>query len=504
MSPALLWFRRDLRLADNPALQALIEEGYTPIPVYIHHEADDHWPLGEASAWWLHHSLVALQQSLQQQGSDLLIYQGDPETLLPRLLQHSGADRLAWNRCYEPATIRRDTRIKQALEQQGYQLSSHPAALLREPWEHLKQDGTPYRVFTPFWKKLHSSGPSRDVIAASEALPAFDPARFTDSLAIDALQLLPTVHWDQAFYDHWQPGEDGAWEALQEFLDHKLPDYPGRRDHPAVSVSSQLSAHLHFGEISALQAWKTLSNRAAATGARGTIAATEAWLRELAWREFSHHLLYHFPNTPLEPLDSRFGEFPWKPHYQKDLQRWQHGKTGIPLVDAGMRELWTTGYMHNRVRMIVASFLVKNLLIPWQEGARWFWNTLVDADLANNTMGWQWCAGCGADAAPYFRIFNPVLQGERFDQQGVYIRRWIPELARLENRYIHRPWAADPAALADAGIVLGREYPQPLVDLQESRRQALSAWDQVKRLPRKEPAPPASSGNKASVRMARG
>ena len=248
--------------------------------------------------------------------------------------------------------------------------------------------------------------------------PPSTAASFTDSLAVDALQLLPAVHWDRAFYDHWQPGEDGAWQALQDFIDHKLPDYPGRRDYPAVSVSSRLSAHLHFGEISALQAWNTLSNRAATSSAQGTIAATESWLRELAWREFSHHLLYHFPTTPLEPLDSRFGGFPWKPHYQKDLQRWQRGQTGIPLVDAGMRELWATGYMHNRVRMIVASFLVKNLLIPWQEGARWFWNTLVDADLANNTMGWQWCAGCGADAAPYFRIFNPVLQGETIRQAG--------------------------------------------------------------------------------------
>jgi len=484
MSAAVLWLRRDLRLADNPALQALIDAGHTPLPIYIHDEPDRDWPTGAASAWWLHHSLTALRQSLRQHGSDLLIYQGDPATILPALLKHSGADRVAWNRGYEPAYTRRDARIRQSLEQQGYHVSTHRAALLREPRELLKQDGTPYRVFTPFWKKLHSSGPDRDLVAASKTLPGFDSGRFTDSLSVDALDLLPAIHWDSAFYDLWQPGEEGAWKALHDFIDDKLPGYPRRRDLPAVAGTSRLSAHLHFGEISALQAWHTLSSHTAATTAQGMIAATECWLRELAWREFSHHLLYHFPDTPLQSMDSRFREFPWRQHYQKDLHRWQHGQTGIPLVDAGMRELWATGYLHNRVRMIVASFLVKNLLIPWQEGAHWFWDTLVDADLANNTLGWQWCAGCGADAAPYFRIFNPVLQGEKFDSHGHYIRRWLPELAQLDNRYLHKPWVADPATLSDAGIVLGRDYPELIVDLQESRRRALGAWEQVKRAQR--------------------
>jgi deoxyribodipyrimidine photo-lyase len=484
MPPALLWLRRDLRLADNPALQALIAAGHTPLPVYIHDEPDNDWPTGAASAWWLHHGLTALQQSLRQHGSDLLIYQGDPATVLPAVLRQSGADRVAWNRSYEPARVKHDARIRQTLERQGYHVSTHRAALLREPRELLKKDGTPYRVFTPFWKQLHRSGPGRDVIAASDALPSFDASRFRDSLAIDALELLPATGWDQAFYTCWKPGEAGAWQTLQDFIDDKLLDYPTCRDLPAVDATSRLSAHLHFGEISALQVWAALSSRAATRNTRGIIAATEAFLRELAWREFSHHLLHHFPTTPLQPLDSRYNQFPWRQHYQQDLQRWQHGQTGIPLVDAGMRELWTSGYLHNRVRMIVASFLVKNLLIPWQEGARWFWDTLVDADLANNTLGWQWCAGCGADAAPYFRIFNPVLQGEKFDKQGSYLRRWLPELARLDNRSIHKPWAADPALLADAGIVLGKDYPEPIVDLQESRRRALDAWEHVKRLQR--------------------
>lgn len=481
MAAALLWFRRDLRLADNPALQAIIDENLTPIPVYIHHEADDDWPLGEASAWWLHHSLTALQQSLRERGSDLLILQGDPAIVLGKLLNHFRAGRLAWNRCYEPAALKRDERITHALSQQGYDVSSHSAALLREPWNHLKKDGTPYRVFTPFWKALHSAGPGRGVLPDSQKLPPFDPGELPESLAVDALKLLPEIAWDHAFHPLWEPGENGAWKALERFCEYRLPDYPVDRDIPASSGTSRLSPHLHFGEISPLQIWQTLSSHAATTTASGTVTASESFLREIAWREFSYHLLYHFPSTPQVPLDQRFEGFPWKQQYRDELQRWQRGQTGIPLVDAGMRELWATGYMHNRVRMITASFLTKNLLIPWQEGARWFWNTLVDADLANNTQGWQWTTGCGADAAPYFRVFNPVLQGEKFDKEGRYVRRWIPELAKLDDRHLHKPWDASPAVLADAGITLGEDYPRPLVDLQESRRRALGAWEQVKR-----------------------
>ena len=481
MSAALLWLRLDLRLADNPALQALLDAGYTPVPAYIHDEPGGDWPLGEASAWWLHHSLTALQRSLRERGSDLLIFRGDTQTILPALLKQADSNRVAWNRCYEPAALKRDQRIEQALKKQHCEVSFHNAALLREPWQHLKRDETPYRVFTPFWKALYSTGPARQAIPASDSLPAYEVRRFADSLSVDALELLPVRDWDKAFYLHWQPGEDGAWQALQSFRDSRLLDYPAQRDVPACPATSKLSPHLHFGEISPVQLWQTLLNRAATTTAAGTLSASEAFLRQLAWREFSYHLMYHFPATPVQPLDERFKTFPWRKHYHPDLRRWQRGETGIPLVDAGMRELWATGYMHNRVRMIVASFLTKNLLIPWQEGARWFWNTLVDADLANNTMGWQWTAGCGADAAPYFRIFNPVVQGEKFDSDGAYIRRWVPELAGLDNRYLHKPWTADPEILADAGISLGKSYPEPLVALQQSRREALTAWDRVKR-----------------------
>ncbi len=484
MPAALLWFRRDLRLADNAALRSLLDANCTPVPVYIHEERAGEWPLGEASAWWLHHSLAALRDSLRARGSELLIFKGDAQTILPELAQQTASGRVAWNRCYEPAAVERDGQTRGALEKQGCELSIHTSALLREPWEHLKRDQTPYRVFTPFWKALYDLGPARQTIAAPRSLPAPDIRGVSGRVSVEALRLLPAVGWDQAFYGCWQPGEDGAWQTLQNFRDSKLPDYPKHRDIPALSGTSQLSPHLHFGEISPVQVWQTLLNDAATTRDSGMLSATESFLRELGWREFSYHLLHHFPATASLPLDTRFRAFPWRKNYTGHLRRWQRGKTGIPLVDAGMRELWATGYMHNRVRMVAASFLTKNLLIPWQEGARWFWNTLVDADLASNTMGWQWTAGCGADAAPYFRVFNPVLQGEKFDPDGSYVRRWIPELGKLDRRHIHKPWAAEPEMLAEAGITLSDTYPQPLADLRQSRRRALDAWERIRRLDR--------------------
>ena len=481
MSTAILWFHRDLRLADNPALQALLQDEHLPVPVFIYDEPDPDWPLGGASAWWLHHSLVALKQSLRQLGSDLLILSGDAQQQLSQLIRQTGAEAVYWNRGYEPAFVKRDEALKRQFKQQGINACSCSANLLREPWQHLKKDDTPYRVFTPFWKSLYKIGPSRNTVTIPDHLPAPPKNRLPKSPPIESLGLLPTVPWDKAFYQHWQPGEDGAWNALKDFCDTRLNGYKTDRDIPEISGTSRLSAHLHFGEISPLQLWQYLLQWGASETSHGTLTAVEAWLRQLGWREFSHHLLYHFPHTALQPLDKRFECFPWRTDYTESLTGWQNGQTGIPIVDAGMRELWATGYMHNRVRMIAASLLTKNLRIPWQEGARWFWDTLVDADLANNTMGWQWTAGSGADAAPFFRIFNPVLQGEKFDKAGAYVRRWVPELAGLENKIIHQPWSAEPNTLAKAGIRLGREYPEPVVDLKTSRKQALAAWDRVKR-----------------------
>ena len=482
MSTAILWFRRDLRIADNPALEALLQDGHLPAPVFIHDEPDPDWQTGGASAWWLHHSLVALKQALQQLGSDLFIYSGDTQRQLTQLIQNTGAEAVYWNRCYEPAFVIRDETIKRQLRQQGINASSHSASLLREPQQLLKKDNTPYRVFTPFWKSLCKIGPSRDIATTPDSLPALARSKQPDGQPIESLELLPATHWDRAFYSHWQPGEDGAWNTITDFCDTRLYGYKSDRDIPEKSGTSRLSAHLHCGEISPLQLWHYLLQRSVSDTAPGTLTAVETWLRQLGWREFSQHLLYHFPHTTLQPLDGRFVQFPWRTDYADSLKSWQKGQTGIPIVDAGMRQLWATGYMHNRVRMIVASLLTKNLRIPWQDGARWFWDTLVDADLANNTMGWQWTAGSGADAAPFFRIFNPVLQGEKFDKEGVYVRRWVPELARLGNKFIHQPWSAEASTLANAGICLGKEYPEPVVDLKVSRKQALTAWDRVKRL----------------------
>lgn len=480
MSTCLLWLRRDLRIADNPALHALLKHGHRPIPVYIYDEPDPDWPLGSASAWWLHHSLTALKKSLQHVGSDLIILTGDAEQQLLQLIDNVGAKAIYWNRCYEPAYIKRDQGLKKRFKQQGITCHSFNGSLFREPWEHLKKDGSPYRVFTPFWKSLHERGPARDGAETPTNLPAIPEKLKSKGTSIESLNLLPASHWDSAFYEHWQPGEIGAWKSINDFFDNDLSSYPTLRDLPEKAATSSLSAHLHFGEISPIQIWDHILQFTSVNLSSSVYSASEAWLRQLGWREFSVHLLYHFPHTALQPLDKRFEQFQWQADFQEELARWQQGQTGIPLVDAGMRQLWTTGGIHNRVRMVVASFLTKNLRIPWQQGARWFWDTLVDADLANNTMGWQWTAGSGVDASPYFRIFNPVLQGEKFDKTGNYVRHWLPELANLGNKFIHQPWSADHTALSQADIKLGVDYPYPMIDLASSRKDALLAWNRVK------------------------
>ncbi|MCG5500011.1 cryptochrome/photolyase family protein [Ectothiorhodospira lacustris] len=478
MKPILLWLRRDLRLADNPALSHALRTGRPVIPVYIHApEEEAPWPPGAASRWWLHHSLAALSRSLEGLGSRLILRRGSSLASLRQLIDDTDADQVIWNRCYEPALIERDRRIKATLKDQGLQVESFNSALLFEPWTVSNKSGEPYRVFTPFWKACCAMGLHDDVEAAAGSITP--PARWPDTVPLDQLELLPRVPWDQDMATCWQPGEDGAHQALKTFLTGPILTYKTDRDLPGQPGTSRLSPHLHFGEIGPRQVIRACRHLSAqGAGAVGT-ASVEAFMREVGWREFAFHLLFHFPHTPEQPLDGRFADFPWRDirDYAADLEAWRQGRTGIPLVDAGMRELWQTGWMHNRVRMITASLLVKNLRIPWQVGARWFWDTLVDADLAANTLGWQWVAGCGADAAPYFRVFNPVLQGERFDGQGDYVRRWVPELKTLPERYLQAPWTAP------AGLV-PKDYPRPLVDLGESRKAALAAWEQLKGLSR--------------------
>jgi deoxyribodipyrimidine photo-lyase len=479
LSTALVWFRRDLRLADNPALATALARHAQVIPVFVHApEEEAPWPPGAAQRVWLQHSLAALDGALRTLGSRLLLRHGPSLAALRRLVAETEASAVYWNRLYEPAITARDRDIKQALRTDGLEAESFNAALLAEPWTLQTRQAGPYRVYTPFARALRQTA-----IEAPQPAPRRLPAVSGKLLSepLESLALLPRVRWDRALIAHWQPCEDGAGQALRRFLKQGLAGYREGRNLPGEPFVSRLSPHLHFGEIGPRQLWQAVQSQAAGAPEAGLAAGAETFLNELIWREFAHHLLYHFPHTPEQPLDARFARFPWADN-DGALAAWQRGRSGIPIVDAGMRELWQTGWMHNRVRMIVASFLTKNLLLPWQHGARWFWDTLLDADLASNTLGWQWTAGCGADAAPYFRIFNPVLQGARFDPLGRYVRRWVPELSRLPDRWIHQPWAAPGAERAVAGIELGVDYPLPLADLAETRERALAAYATLREL----------------------
>jgi deoxyribodipyrimidine photo-lyase len=470
---AVVWLRRDLRLADNPALLAASQNADSVVPLYVHNPIDDQpWAMGSASRWWLHHSLQALDESLAHNGSRLIIRQGDELEILTGLINELGATHVFWNRLYEPAEIARDSRIKQALRDDGIRVETFNSALLNEPWQIQRPSGEPYRVFTPYWKAVQAAGINQPPLPPPDRLPP--PLSWPASSQLENLELLPKIPWDTGFYPHWQPGEQGACASLERFITNGLRGYKLQRDIPGHPGTSRLSPHLRFGEISPQQVIHAIVGQALPGGDTGS----ECYIREIAWREFAHHLLFHFPDTANRPLDTRFERLAWRlpGDYAADLRAWQQGMTGYPIVDAGMRELWATGWMHNRVRMIVASLLTKNLMIPWQEGARWFWNTLVDADLANNTLGWQWTAGCGADAAPFFRIFNPVLQGEKFDPKGEYVRRWIPELARLPDSLLHKPWLAASSGASHPTAA----YPPPIVDLPLSRQRALDRFADIK------------------------
>ena len=477
-APALVWFRQDLRLSDNPALAAAVERGSSLIPVFIWApEEEGSWRPGAASEWWLGRSLTALNAELEKRGSRLIIRRGPTGSALNDVLAESGASALFWNRRYEPAAVARDRELKSKLRERGITVESFNGNLLFEPWMIRNASGQPYRVFTAFWRACLNNSlapPSKD---APKKLPA--PESWPRSLEVSELGLEPAVDWARGLRESWQPGELGAKSQLKRFQNEALEGYRLGREKPDSVGTSRLSPYLHFGEMSPRQVWRAVLGGMSGD-AIGPNAACEAYLRQIGWREFAHHLLFHHPESPVQALRPEFAAFPWKTD-PATLRAWTRGKTGYPLVDAGMRELWHTGWMHNRVRMIVASFLVKDLLIDWQGGAAWFWDTLVDADLANNTLGWQWVAGCGADAAPYFRIFNPVIQGEKFDPAGNYVRRWVPELARLPDKWLHKPWKAPAPILSEAGVDLGRTYPLPIVDHDEARERALAALTSMQR-----------------------
>jgi deoxyribodipyrimidine photo-lyase len=463
MANALIWLRRDLRVADNAALDAALKAGYTPIPVYIHAPDEEApWAPGAATRWWLHHSLLALDADLRALGSALVIRVGATAQVLDLLIEQTGAEAVYWNRLYDPTLVQRDARIKEDLRARGIKAESSAGHLIAEPWEIRNGSGEPYRVFTPFWRKLRTELPLPEPVPA----PMHLPQHGVGGVDLAALALLPRIDWDQGFHAVWAPGGEGAHEQLDHFAVNALESYAHGRDRPDRPGTSRLSPHLHFGEISPRQ----IAHRLLRGASPAQRELAEPFLRELGWRDFGHHLLFNFPHTSEQPLQAGFAGFNWEQVHAEKLQAWQRGRTGIPIVDAGMRELWDTGWMHNRVRMIVASLLTKNLRYHWLHGARWFWDTLVDADLASNTQGWQWTAGSGADAAPYFRIFNPVTQGERFDPLGAYVRRYVPELAHLPAEHIHQPWTV-------GGV---RGYPKPIVDLKRSREAALSAYSAMR------------------------
>lgn len=467
---AIHWFRQDLRLSDNPAL-ALAAKQNKVLPLYILNEENaGKYSMGAASRWWLHYSLVALNKSLN---GKLALYRDHPIDVFRGLLDNFNISGVFWNRCYEPWRIAQDKKIRELLKQHNIISKEFNGCLLWEPSNIKKADGEHYKVFTPFYKKgcLNSDTPRKPIPSPKNIKWVSDKKSITD---IEELNLLPKFRWDNKLKKYWNIGEIAAKSSLEKFINHGLDQYKEGRNLPSKPYTSRLSPHLHFGEISPAQVWHSICDK-------GDNKNTEHFCSELGWREFSFNQLYHNPDLPTNNLQKKFDRFPWLSD-DKLLDAWKKGIVGIPMVDAGMRELWETGYMHNRVRMIVGSFLVKNLRLHWHHGERWFWDTLVDADLANNSASWQWIAGCGADAAPYFRIFNPVTQGKRFDPEGYYIRRFIPELSALPNKYLFNPWEAPSHILDNASVILGKTYPLPIVDLKLSRVLALEAFQSLKEM----------------------
>lgn len=440
------------------------------LPIYI---LDDQnagkLSMGAASRWWLHYSLKSLKESLEK---NLSIYKGDPLNILKDIVERYDVKAIYWNRCYEPWRIKRDAKIKDYFAKSGLEVKSYNGSLLWEPWTVTKDDKNPYKVFSPFYKKgcLGSPDPRKPLPKPKNTKWHLDKEK---SLDLDDLTLLPKLDWDKQLEPHWKIGESGAKAQFEKFIKEGLSDYKEGRNFPSKPCVSRISPHLHLGEVSPNQLWHRVLQE---KGDKNI----EHFCSELGWREFSYSQLYYNPELYKKNLQEKFNKFPWVEN-KKALKAWQKGQTGIPMVDAGMRELWETGYMHNRVRMIVASFLVKNLQVHWHHGERWFWDTLVDADLANNSASWQWVAGCGADAAPYFRIFNPVSQGQKFDPEGKYVRHFVPEIANLPDKYLFSPWEAPKEVLKEADISLGKTYPNPIVDLKQSRETALKAFESLKK-----------------------
>ena len=459
----LVWLRNDLRIADNPAFSAAYLGGAAVTALYVHEATLGVRQPGSAACWWLHHSLQSLGKDLADRGVTLVVEAGDARSVVPQVAKALDAGAVFWNRRYAPAEREADGAIKQDLRGIGFEAHSCPGNLLVEPWDIATGQGKPYSVFTPFWKALRDTP-----IAQPQRRP--DRGQPVPAPSVDGTYHAPK--WADKLTPHWSIGEAAAAGVVTNFLDGRLADYPEGRDFPSRDVTSLLSPHLRFGEISARQVWHAAQAVAHADPAKQ--AAVNKFLSELAWRDFNYHQLYHRDDITTVPMQAKYAGMAWR-QSESDLVAWQTGQTGFPIVDAGMRELWETGYMQNRVRMLTASLLAKSLLVDWRQGEEWFWDCLVDGDVASNPGNWQWVAGSGLDASPYFRIFNPVVQGERFDGSGDYVRRWVPELATLPDKWIHQPSAAPREALLRAGVSIGTTYPAPIVDLKTSRVRALEA-----------------------------
>ena len=464
-TPVIVWLRRDLRLKDNPALHHAVESNNPVIVLYIY-ETDLSRKTGGASDWWLHHSLTSLDDSLSRAGVKLHIRKGRAQDELNAVIELSGAKKVVWNRRYKKADRDRDAAIKSSLKDAGLSVETYRANLLSEPWEVETKSGSGYyKVFTPYWRAAKNKLEVADPIAAPTKIRPYK--NLDNGVNIDSLSLLPTSpDWGAKMTPFWSPGEAGAAASLDEFINGPVEAYAQARDRPDQDGTSRLSPHLAHGEISPRQIWHSCKE---------TADTASKFLAEIGWREFSYVLLFHNPGLESKNFKPDFDNFEWADN-QAGLKAWQKGQTGYPFVDAGMRQLWQTGWQHNRVRMVTASFLIKHLLIDWREGEKWFHDTLVDADPASNAASWQWVAGSGADASPYFRIFNPFTQGEKFDPNGDYVRKYVPELSKLPKKYIHRPWEAPPHILAQADIKLGETYPRPIVDHKEARERALTAY----------------------------
>ena len=476
MKKIVVWFRKDLRLHDNPALWEAAQQGEI-IPVFIWSEAEEReYVKSEAARWWLHHSLIALKLQLESHGLTLILRRGSSFEQLHSICEETEADAVFYGERYEPAIVKRDRLISLQLLSCVSDVRSFSSNLLFPPGDLLNQKNEPYKVFTSFWKRTMRESVTRPLPIPAD-MKLYDAE--IPSLQVEELRLLPENNWHEKFHKYWEPGEKGAIARWEQFKDNGLWRYIEGRDIPSAESVSLLSPHLVWGDISVRSIWHSAKRYIDEQPDENIRSDVDAFLRQLIWREFAYHQLIHFPIMLHTPLRHQFKEFSWHAS-DENLLSWQRGLTGYPLVDAGMRELRETGAIHNRVRMVVASFLVKHLLISWVEGSHWFRKTLVDYDAANNAMGWQWVAGTGIDAAPYFRIFNPILQSQKFDSDGQYIRKWIPELGHMPKKYIHVPWTAPEDVLLESGVVLGETYPYPIIDHSVARLRALEAYAQVK------------------------